>query len=192
MQHATATPCWSVALKIMPSYFLSCYNLNLLCNKALFPKLILKLWIQLLWRQSFSSTVTMWMFHHHTYQDEAGVHQGEGSWASYPSAAVHHGGPVLWPQWTGLPYIEEEFQEGGRRFRHTKVRPCGVVKMEDLPGLPRLFKIKTSYLDHDWGTGKTELVTLLSTIEMTELGTNVAPIQDKTGHVQTVSWEVLD
>lgn len=81
---------------------------------------------------------TLLLKHHPTYQDQASVHQGEGSWASYPSAAVHHRGSVLGAQRTRLPNLEEEFEEGGRRLRHTKIGPCGVMKMEDLPGLPRL------------------------------------------------------
>lgn len=82
---------------------------------------------------------------------------------------------MLWAQRTRLPDLEEEFEEGGRRFRHTKVRPCGVVKMEDLPGLPRLLKNRRQYWNCDWRTGMTGLVTLETTNEITELGNNVAP-----------------
>ncbi len=83
-----------------------------------------------------------------SHQDQAGVYQGEGPWASNPSTAVHHRGPVLRAQWARLPNLEEEVEEGGGRFWDTKVRPRGVVIMVDLPWLPRL-RQKTCDVGHD-------------------------------------------
>lgn len=82
---------------------------------------------------------------------------------------MHHRGPVLWAQRTRLPDLEQEFEEGGRRFRHTKVRPCGVVKMEDLPGLPHLLKHKRTHWNCVCRPGKNGLVTLETTNEIKEL-----------------------
>lgn len=94
---------------------------------------------------------------------------------------MHHRGAVVWAQRSGLPDLEEEFKEGGGRFWDTKVWPCGVVKMEDLPGFPRLFKTK-----HHTGTLTGELGRLgslhLKQTEITDVAINVAPTtQDRTG-----------
>lgn len=147
-QHATAAPSGSVALKITPcSQLPVLLQLECLVQQKMccFQDKYQTLAPASLQEEIFSFMVTIYLLHHHhhhTYQDQASVHQGEGSWASDPSAAVHHRGPVLWVQRTRLPDLEEEFEEGGRRFRHTKVGPCGVVKMEDLPGLPCLLENK--------------------------------------------------
>lgn len=45
---------------------------------------------------------------------------------------------MLRAQRAGLPNLEEEVEEGGRRFWDTEVRPRGVVKVVDIPRLPRL------------------------------------------------------
>lgn len=75
-----------------------------------------------------------------SHQDQAGVHQSEGPRASDSSAAVHHRGPVLRTQRARLTNLEEEVEEGSRRFRDTKVRPRGVVKVVDLPWLAGLWE----------------------------------------------------
>lgn len=70
-----------------------------------------------------------------SYQQEAGVGQAEGARPADASAAVHHYGAVLWAERPRLADFEKEVQEGGWRFGDAKVRPRGVVEMQDLPGL---------------------------------------------------------
>lgn len=73
-----------------------------------------------------------------TYQDQAGVHQGESPWTSNPGAAVHYRGPVLGAQRAWVPNLEQEVQERGGRLWNPKVRPRGVMIVVDLSRLPCL------------------------------------------------------
>ena len=72
------------------------------------------------------------------YQDQTGVNQWEGPWAANSSAAVHYRRSVIRPQRARLPHLEQEVEEGRRRFWDTKVRPGGVMKVIDLSLLPCL------------------------------------------------------
>lgn len=68
-----------------------------------------------------------------SHQKKAGVYKAERSRAANTSAAVDHNRAVLWTQTARLTHFEQEVEKRCRRLWHTKIRPCGVVELKNLP-----------------------------------------------------------